>query len=71
MTCNYGPGSTEDLGEDLWQVTNRVQENLLRGGLVRRTATGRLIRSRSITAIAQDVRINGGIWDLAAEALAA
>jgi len=38
---------------------------------VRRTATGRLIRSRSITAIAQDVRINGGIWDLAAEALAA
>jgi hypothetical protein len=38
---------------------------------VRRSATGRLIRTRSITSIAQDVRINSGIWDLAAEAIAA
>jgi hypothetical protein len=66
-----GARRTEDIGEDLWRVTNRVQENLLRGGLVRRTTTGRLVRSRSITAIAQDVRINSGIWDLAAETLAA
>jgi hypothetical protein len=62
---------TEDVGEDLWRVTNRIQENLLRGGLMRRSASGRLIRMRSITAIAQDVRINSGIWDLAAEVLAA
>jgi hypothetical protein len=62
---------TQDVGEDLWRVTNRVQENLLRGGLMRRTATGRLIRARSITAIAQDVRINSGLWDLAMEVLAA
>jgi hypothetical protein len=62
---------SEDVGDDLWRVTNRIQENLLRGGLTRRTATGRLVRTRSITAIAQDVRINGGIWDLAAEALVA
>lgn len=62
---------TEDIGDDLWRVTNRVQENLLRGGLMRRTSTGRLIRTRSITAIAQDLRINSGIWDLAAEVLAA
>jgi hypothetical protein len=62
---------TEDVGDDLWRVTNRIQENLLRGGLMRRTTTGRLVRTRSITAIAQDVRINSGIWDLAAEALAA
>jgi hypothetical protein len=61
----------EDVGDDLWRVTNRIQENLLRGGLTRRTAAGRLIRTRSITAIAQDVRINSGIWDLAAERLAA
>ena len=62
---------SEDVGDDLWRVTNRIQENLLRGGLTRRTPTGRLIRMRSITAIAQDVRINSGIWDLAAETLAA
>jgi hypothetical protein len=62
---------TEDVGDDLWRITNRIQENLLRGGLMRRTVSGRQIRTRSITAIAQDVRINGGIWDLAAEAMAA
>ena len=61
----------EDVGDDLWRVTNRIQENLPRGGLMRRTASGRLIRTRCITAIAQDVRINTGLWDLAAEVLAA
>jgi Domain of unknown function (DUF932) len=67
LTCRR----TEDVGDDLWRITNRIQENLLRGGLRRRTVTGRLIRTRSITAIAQDVRINSGIWDLAMEVLAA
>jgi Domain of unknown function (DUF932) len=62
---------TEDLGDDLWRITNRIQENLLRGGLMRRTGSGRLVRTRSITAIAQDVRINSGLWDLAAEVLTA
>jgi hypothetical protein len=38
---------------------------------MRRTATGRLMRTRSITAIAQDVRINSGIWDMAMDVLAA
>jgi hypothetical protein len=38
---------------------------------MRRTASGRLNRTRPITAIAQDVRINSGIWDLAMEVLAA
>jgi hypothetical protein len=32
----------EDVGDDLWRVTNRIQENLPRGGLMRRTASGRL-----------------------------
>jgi uncharacterized protein DUF932 len=67
LTCRRA----EDVGDDLWRVTNRVQENVLRGGLMRRTATGRLMRTRSITAIAQDVRINSGLWDLAMEVLAA
>jgi Domain of unknown function (DUF932) len=67
LTCRR----QEDLGDDLWRVTNRLQENLLRGGLMRRTAIGRLMRTRSITAIAQDVRINSGLWDIAMEVLAA
>jgi len=67
LTCRRA----EDVGDDLWRVTNRIQENLLRGGLMRRTLTGRLMRTRSITAIAQDVRINSGLWDIAMEVLAA
>lgn len=56
----------EDSGSDLWSVLNRVQENLMHGGLSRRSATGRLTRTQRITSIREDVRINSGLWDLAA-----
>ena len=59
----------EDLGEDLFSILNRTQENLLRGGLSRRTAAGRLTRTRGITAIQRDVQLNSGLWDLAAQML--
>ena len=62
---------TDDVGEDLWSTLNKVQENLIRGGLTRRTATGRLTRTRGITAIRRDVELNSRLWDLAAEVLAA
>ena len=61
----------EDLDTSVWTVLNRVQENLLRGGLTRHSVSGRLVRTRSITSIREDVRINGGLWDLATEVLAA
>jgi hypothetical protein len=61
----------EDGGDDLFSVLNRVQENLLRGGLMRRSANGRLVRTRRITSIREDVRINSGLWDVATEVLAA
>ena len=62
---------TEDASDDLWAVLNRVQENLMVGGLVRRSVTGRWVRTRRITSIREDVRINSGLWDLAREVLAA
>ena len=61
----------DDTSENLWTVLNRVQENLLGGGLIRRTETGRLSRTRRITSIREDVRLNGRLWDLAEEVLAA
>lgn len=67
LTCRR----REDLGEDLWSTLNRVQENLLRGGLSRHAASGRLVRTRRITAIRQEVRLNSRLWDLALDALAA
>jgi hypothetical protein len=61
----------DDLGSDLWSVLNKVQENLMQGGLVRLAASGRRTRTRRITAIREDVRINSRLWDLAEEVLAA
>ena len=60
-----------DTGDDLYSALNKVQENLLRGGLARRSASGRLVRTRRISSIKEDVRINSGLWDLAAGVLAA
>ena len=56
---------SEDLGDDLWRVYNRCQEHLLRGGLSRRSITGRLTRTRAIGSIRRDVVLNGQLWDLA------
>ena len=61
----------EDVGDDLWRVYNRCQEHLFRGGLSRRSATGRLTRTRGISSIRRDVQLNGQLWDLAAQVLAA
>jgi hypothetical protein len=61
----------EDVGDDLWRVYNRCQEHLLRGGLSRRSATGRLTRTRRISSIRRDVQLNSQLWDLAAQVLAA
>jgi hypothetical protein len=61
----------EDAGSDLWNLLNRCQENLLRGGLNRRSAQGRLVRTRGITAIRRNLSLNEQIWDLAAQRMAA
>jgi hypothetical protein len=59
------PRRPEDVGNDLWRTFNVVQENILRGGLARRSASNRLTRTRRITAIAEDVRLNSGLWEMA------
>lgn len=55
----------EDVGNDLWRTFNVVQENLLQGGIPRRLASNRLRRTRRITAIREDVRLNSALWELA------
>jgi hypothetical protein len=65
LTCRR----VDDLGNDLWSVLNKVQENLLRGGLVRLAGSGRRSRTRRITSIREDLWINSRLWDLAEEAL--
>lgn len=76
-TCGVHPSQLlivrrpQDLGDDLYSVLNKCQEHLCRGGLTRRSASGRLMRTRGISSIQRDIQLNGRLWDLATEVLAA
>jgi hypothetical protein len=65
------PRRPEDVGNDLWKITNRVQENLLRGGMrdtARLNRNGKPFRPmRAIRGLASNVELNLGIWALAEE----
>jgi hypothetical protein len=59
-----------DNGPDLWRTFNRVQENVIKGGLrgVQRDEQGRRIRrvsTRQVNGIDQDVKLNRALWQLA------
>lgn len=56
---------TEDRNNDLWTTFNRVQENMIRGGLDARTATNRRTTTRAVTGIDQNVKLNRALWALA------
>src|SRR5437867_8854483 len=59
----------EDAGDNLWNVLNRLQENLCRGGLQdesRRRVNGkRFARTRAITGLDRNVKLNKELWSLA------
>ena len=60
---------SEDAANNLWAITNRVQENLLRGGMRdsgRTNQTGKPFRAmRPIRGLQANVKINLSIWALA------
>ena len=57
----------EDRAGDLWTTFNRVQENMIRGGLRGRTATGKVMRTREVQGIDQNTKLNRALWVLAEE----
>jgi hypothetical protein len=64
------PRRYEDNGYDLWRTFNRVQENVIAGGLsaIQRNANGERVRrvsTRRINGIDQDVKLNRALWHLA------
>ena len=56
-----------DTSPDLWTTFNRVQENMIRGGLRGRTATGKVMRTRAVQGIDQNIKLNRALWVLAEE----
>jgi len=60
----------EDAGDSLWAVLNRIQENVIKGGVnlnrPRRQSSTRVLRS-----VGDDARINERLWEAADELVAA
>jgi hypothetical protein len=59
------PRRPEDAGDSVWQVYNRVQENLMKGGIEGKSAAGRRSVLRPINRVTKDVIYNQQLWDLA------
>jgi len=56
-----------DQHDDLWSVFNRVQENITKGGIPGRTASGCISSLKSIRTLAADVDFNSKLWTAAAK----
>ena len=59
------PRRFDDRKPDLWSAFNRIQENMIKGGLSARTALGRRQRTREVQGIDQNLRLNRALWMLA------
>lgn len=54
-----------DNGNDIWGTFNRIQENMLRGGVSGRTASGKRTTTRPVGSIDNNVKLNRALWILA------
>ncbi|WP_395677094.1 DUF932 domain-containing protein [Enterobacter sp.] len=59
------PRRYEDRQNDLWTTYQRLQENLLKGGLSGRTAKGKRSHTRAVNGIDGDVKLNRALWVMA------
>jgi hypothetical protein len=59
------PKRSADAGNDAWAVFNRTQEHLVRGGLSGTAAHGRRQRTRPVTSIGENVKLNKALFRLA------
>lgn len=55
----------DDRANDLWTTFNRVQENVVRGGQRFYRENGHRARTRGVTGIDQNVKLNQALWALA------
>ena len=57
----------DDRGADLWRTFNRVQENLMQGGLQGHNANGGRSTTRRVSSVSENIRLNRALWTLADE----
>lgn len=63
------PRRTQDEGNDVWHVFNRVQENMTKGGIEGVTANGRHVHTAEIRGVNGDIELNTGLWALVMAAI--
>lgn len=61
------PRRTQDQGDSLWVILNRVQESVMKGGYHLTNARGKARKAKSIKNIQQDIKLNQQVWELAME----
>jgi hypothetical protein len=58
------PRRVEDRKDDVWTTSNRIQENLIRGGIRGRSGSGRRTTTRPVRSVNEDLRLNRALWTL-------
>lgn len=62
------PRRSDDVGPTMWNTFNTVQENIMNGGLRgRNPETHRRLRTRAVTGISENTRLNKALWTLTEE----
>jgi len=59
------PRRWQDESPDLWTTYQRIQENLMKGGLRGRNSQGRNQQTRAVRGIDGDVKLNRALWVMA------
>ena len=59
------PRRPEDDKPDLWTTYQRIQENLIKGGVASRNAKGKRSHTRAVRGIDGDVKLNRALWVMA------
>lgn len=57
----------DDNKDNLWTTFNRVQENMIKGGVHGRTTNGRNMSTRAVGGVTENVKLNKALWMLADE----
>lgn len=55
----------QDESNDIWTTYQRIQENLIKGGLSARTIKGKRAHTRAVKGIDGDVKLNRALWVMA------
>ncbi|MEY4685120.1 MAG: hypothetical protein RLZ25_1579 [Pseudomonadota bacterium] len=58
------PRRYADNSKDLWSTFNRVQENLVRGGLSGRNSSGNRTSTRAVASVDANTKLNKALWTL-------